>query len=120
VSVYSPPSFYTVHVYSPPSDRVFYETLIEQNKNSEMAQDWCLAYGILSNQRAKALLAIVQKRKDTRGSPAPKKAPAPVKKDAKAGGRGRKRVIDDDDSDDVVGDTGMAMDNEWEGEGITL
>lgn len=28
-------------------DRVFYETLLKQRHDSEMAQEWCVQYGIL-------------------------------------------------------------------------
>ena len=31
-------------------DRVFYETLLEQNPSSEMAQKWCVHHGVLGNQ----------------------------------------------------------------------
>ena len=33
-------------------DRVFYETLLAQKRDSKMAQDWCLAYGILDWKKA--------------------------------------------------------------------
>jgi hypothetical protein len=29
------------------ADRVFYESLYRQKPQSEMAQDWCIAYGVL-------------------------------------------------------------------------
>jgi len=55
-------------------DRVFYETLLEQIPESEMAQDWCLEYGVLTDKEAAKLYAKVQKRK---ANPTPvKKAPA--------------------------------------------
>ena len=31
-------------------DRVFYETLLEQNPASEMAQKWCVHHGVLGNE----------------------------------------------------------------------
>ena len=37
-------------------DRVFYETLIEQRPDSEMAQEWCVYYGVLDATRAAALV----------------------------------------------------------------
>jgi hypothetical protein len=43
--------------------RVFYETLLQQNPASEMAQDWCLAYGILESDAAMNLYKTVCKRK---------------------------------------------------------
>ena len=36
-------------------DRVFYETLYRQKPNSRMAQEWCLAHGVLSFEEAKVL-----------------------------------------------------------------
>ncbi|VEU35514.1 unnamed protein product [Pseudo-nitzschia multistriata] len=44
-------------------DRVFYESLLKQRQTSEMAQDWCLNYGILSYKKAAKLHAIVTERK---------------------------------------------------------
>lgn len=44
-------------------DRVFYESLLKQRPDSEMAQDWCLNYGILSHKKAEKLLIIVTERK---------------------------------------------------------
>jgi hypothetical protein len=105
-------------------DRVFYETLIEQNPNSEMAQEWCLAYGILSWERANKLNMLVCKRK---GKPVASVAsPVAIKgssngksSSAGANGGGNKRgrkVIDDDD---VAGDTGLAPSRSWEGMGAS-
>lgn len=45
------------------SDRVFYETLLQQRPDSEMAQEWCLAYGILEWSEAQKLHIKVCKRK---------------------------------------------------------
>lgn len=87
---------------------MFYETLIEQNPKSEMAQEWCLAYGILPFDQASKLNIIVCKRK---GKPVTSIA-SPVKvqvkgkaqaKPAAAGASRKRKVVDDDD---VVGDTG--------------
>lgn len=71
--------------YATPSpgngDRVFYESLLEQNPESPMAQEWCVAYGVLSEDRALKLLVIINKRKDGNGGKStisPKK-PTPVK-----------------------------------------
>lgn len=59
--------------------RVFYETLLKQIPTSEMAQDWCLAYGTLEHDEATKLYEIVCKRK---GKPIPtgKVQPSPLKK----------------------------------------
>ena len=61
-------------------DRVFYETLIEQRPDSEMAQEWCVYYGVLDASRAAALWALIQKRKGLKagGSISPAR-PTPVK-----------------------------------------
>mmetsp|Transcript_14242 Transcript_14242/g.29744 ORF Transcript_14242/g.29744 Transcript_14242/m.29744 type:complete len:101 (-) Transcript_14242:188-490(-) len=69
-------------------DRVFYESLLKQRQTSEMAQDWCLNYGILSHKKAEKLLVIVTERKRrqrmgiTGGSAAKSRStsPAPPKK----------------------------------------
>lgn len=74
-------------------DRVFYESLLKQRPESEMAQDWCLNYGILSHKKAEKLLIIVTERKRKQrtgitGASASKKGrssspPPPKKKKAK-------------------------------------
>lgn len=108
------------------SDRVFYETLIEQNPNSEMAQEWCLLYGILPFERANALNMVVCKRKGkpvlsiaspAKGSNKPQQGAksANVKPaSAAASNNKRRKVVDDLD---VVGDSGLGPSNDWEGVG---
>ena len=109
------------------TDRVFYETLIEQNPNSEMAQEWCLAYGILSWERANKLNIVVCKRKGksvasvaspAAGAAGKGKAQNNTKasKPVAAAGRGKKRVIDEDD---IIGDTGFGASSAWEGVGVS-
>jgi uncharacterized protein YycO len=44
-------------------DRVFYETLLKQNPDSEMAQEWCVNYGVLLRSEAERLYKIIMKRK---------------------------------------------------------
>ena len=44
-------------------DRVFYETLYDEKPLSEMAQEWCLQYGILDEKVAKKIFELVAKRK---------------------------------------------------------
>ena len=83
-----------------------------------MAQEWCLAYGILPFDKANALNMIVCKRK---GKPATSMA-SPVKSNTKstaaaskaAPSNRRRKVVDDDD---IVGDSGMGPGNDWEGVG---
>lgn len=61
-------------------DRVFYETLIEQRPDSEMAQEWCVYYGVLDATRAAALWALIQKRKTGKsGASISPARPTPVK-----------------------------------------
>lgn len=92
-------------------DRVFYETLIEQTPSSEMAQEWCLAYGILSLEKATKLNVLVCKRKGKPVSASPmvkveysssNKSISVVEK--KVTTVKRRKVVDDDD---IVGDTGQ-------------
>lgn len=97
---------------------MFYETLFEQNPKSEMAQEWCLAYGILPFEQANKLNMVVCKRK---GKPVASIASPPAKTAGKgkapvkaAPANKRKKVQDDDD---VVGDTGMGASSSWEGVG---
>ena len=57
-------------------DRVFYETLLLQRPDSEMAQEWCLFYGILEDKKAEQIYKLLLKRKGskmTAPSPPPKK-----------------------------------------------
>lgn len=87
-------------------DRVFYETLLEQMPDSEMAQDWCLEYGVLSDKEAAKLYAKVQKRKQNptpvkKAAPVkPTPAPAPAATSAKKKGKG-KTIIEGDEEMDV-------------------
>ncbi len=62
-------------------DRVFYESLLEQDPESHMAQEWCVFYGVLPDEQATKLLAIVLKRKGVvaTASQSPVKAAAPKK-----------------------------------------
>ena len=71
-------------------DRVFYETLLNQRPDSEMAQEWCVYYGVLDTTNAAALCLLIQTRRGLKGPlsvspsrPTPVKAsrsPATVKK----------------------------------------
>lgn len=89
-------------------DRVFYETLLEQRPDSEMAQDWCVAYGVLEEKAAGKLYHMILNRKggkrrsvDISNSPTKKKKPMDT---ASAKSYAPRRLKDDDD---VVGDTGL-------------
>ena len=104
--------FKTGQKYATPApgngDRVFYETLYQQNPQSEMAQEWCVSYGVLSEKEANHVYNAICKRKGKPGmisSPDPKRV-APVSK-------GRKVRVDDDVEDDTGFDAGSA----WEMQG---
>lgn len=103
-------------------DRVFYETLLKQNPNSEMAQDWCLAYGILEFDEAKKLNDYVMKRKGKNGANGAKKngnTSSPQKKPPASSNNGggaktkakRAKIIDDDG---VEVDSGIGLKGIWE------
>jgi hypothetical protein len=44
-------------------DRVFYETLLRQKPDSQMAQEWCVAHGVLPLEEAQKLYKAILKRK---------------------------------------------------------
>eukprot|EP01083_Nonionella_stella_P087127 242256_1 len=44
-------------------DRVFYETLLRQKPESWMAAEWCVSYGVLSEEEAGKLYKAILKRK---------------------------------------------------------
>ena len=78
--------------------RVFYETLLQQNPASEMAQDWCLAYGILDPEEALILYTKVCKRKGiqpskNQASPQKKKEKVETKVEIKKGKVGSKGKV---------------------------
>jgi hypothetical protein len=45
-------------------DRVFYDTLILQRPESEMAQEWCVSHGTLDFAEAERIYKIICKRKN--------------------------------------------------------
>ena len=52
-------------------DRVFYESLLDQKPESEMAQEWCLSYGVLPIEKAEKLYKSVCQRKGIKPSQSP-------------------------------------------------
>ena len=73
-------------------DRVFYETLLESNPESLMAQEWCVFYGVLDAERATKLLAVILKRKGLSSLPmSPVKAAASSSSSSSSGG-GRSKI----------------------------
>jgi hypothetical protein len=116
-------NFKTGQRYPTPSpgsgDRVFYETLLTQKASSEMAQDWCVAYGVLDEKQAAKLYDLILNRKGKKSvsnSPAAKKKPR-SEAAGKAAAPSKARKIRDDD--DFVGDTGMDASSAWEGRGTS-
>jgi hypothetical protein len=109
--------------YATPSpgsgDRVFYETLLEQNPASEMAQDWCLSYGILETKAALSLYKTVCKRKGKPMTPtkSASAAQSPIKKAKveikKGAGNKKVKIIDEL----ALTDTGFDGSSGWEGVG---
>ncbi|CAM9867177.1 unnamed protein product, partial [Ectocarpus fasciculatus] len=104
-------NFKTGQKYPTPSpgsgERVFYETLLEQKPTSEMAQDWCVAYGVLEEQRAAKLYTMILNRKGKKkevNSPAVTKNKRPSETASRGAASSRPRKIRDDE--DIVGDTG--------------
>ncbi|EED87161.1 predicted protein [Thalassiosira pseudonana CCMP1335] len=92
-------------------DRVFYETLLRQRPDSEMAQEWCVNYGVLSEEEAaKAYKAVVKRKgskKASSTSPTPSSKSAGTKKKKKV-----KKVLDDvayDAGMDAGGDQGIGV-----------
>ena len=81
-------------------DRVFYETLLVQRPDSEMAQEWCVNYGILPEKQAEQLYKVILKRKGktmtTANAPSPAKT-KPASSSSAAGGRAKKSKIIDED-----------------------
>ena len=98
---------------------MFYETLLAQRPDSEMAQDWCLAYGILDYDRAAVLLGEVERRKGKKSSTPIKKEQ--IKRDTVVEKPKlkvqKKSVIYFDE--DMIADTGMGEKGMWEGIGTT-
>ncbi|KAL7492487.1 hypothetical protein ACHAWT_001643 [Skeletonema menzelii] len=88
-------------------DRVFYETLYNQRPDSEMAQEWCVSYGVLSDEDAAKLHKKILKRKaaaksvgsGSSSSPAPKSE----KKKKSSSKKKAKKVMDDVEFDAGMG-----------------
>jgi hypothetical protein len=77
-------------------DRVFYETLLKQRPDSYMAQEWCVAYGVLPREQASQLYKQIMERKKgiKSSSPVP---PSPAVKPKKK----KIKVSNDDDDPDM-------------------
>lgn len=91
--------------------------MLQQRPSSEMAQDWCLAYGVLPAEQARTLYADFCNRKGIKAPSAPQVS-SPVKKSAVPVKAARKRrVLADDDVE--VDDGGEGASSVWEKAGST-
>jgi hypothetical protein len=88
-------------------DRVFYETLFQQRPDSEMAQQWCVDYGVLSEEEAAKIHKKIMKRKaaakGTSSSGGSSSSPAPKSEKKKSSSKKKAKKI----LDDVEFDAGM-------------
>ena len=66
--IYSQDSFKPGQKFPTPSpgsgDRVFYDTLLRQRPDSDMAQEWCVTHGTLEVEEALQLYKLICKRKN--------------------------------------------------------
>mmetsp|Transcript_11688 Transcript_11688/g.17903 ORF Transcript_11688/g.17903 Transcript_11688/m.17903 type:complete len:119 (-) Transcript_11688:132-488(-) len=84
-------------------DRVFYETLYNQRPDSEMAQEWCVAYGVLSDEDAAKIHKKILKRKAAAKSVG-SSSPAPKSEKKKSSSKKKvKKVMDDVEFDAGMG-----------------
>lgn len=83
-------------------DRVFYETLYRQRPDSEMAQEWCVNYGVLPEEEAAKLYKKIMKRKAAVKSAGGSSSPA-RKKSASSSKKKGKKVLDDVEFDAGMG-----------------
>jgi hypothetical protein len=84
---------------------VFYDTLYEQNPDSHMAQEWCVAYGTLPVLEADRLHRIICKRKNivVKSSPVKKsQSSSKSKNGSSSNGSAKKKAK----TSAVVSDTG--------------
>mmetsp|Transcript_28877 Transcript_28877/g.60093 ORF Transcript_28877/g.60093 Transcript_28877/m.60093 type:complete len:125 (-) Transcript_28877:519-893(-) len=99
-------------------DRVFYETLLSQIPSSEMAQEWCIAYGVMDEKDAlKAYKAMVKRKGLSRTKSSSSASPPRVSSSSSSGSKkkkkNKKRVVDDtvefDAGMDAGGDEGIGI-----------
>jgi hypothetical protein len=81
-------------------DRVFYETLLRQKPDSQMAQEWCVAHGVLPLDEAQKLYKIILKRKGKVLSTSSAKSDSSSKKNVSKKVKKEKKVIKEE-ADDV-------------------
>ncbi len=83
-------------------DRVFYETLYNQRPDSEMAQEWCVSYGVLSDEDAAKIHKKILKRKAAAKSVG-SSSPAPKSEKNSSSKKKVKKVMDDVEFDAGMG-----------------
>jgi hypothetical protein len=82
-------------------DRVFYDTLLQQRPDSEMAQEWCVSHGTLDLEEAIKVYRIICKRKNREFDFQPS---VTVKKTTQRNSTGKSRIVDE--TNDTI-DTGL-------------
>lgn len=90
-------------------DRVFYDTLLQQRPDSEMAQEWCVSHGTLELEEAIKLYRIICKRKNKEFDYQPTAPTAPsVKKQSTSqrNSSGKSKIIDETNE---IMDTGHTL-----------
>eukprot|EP00752_Nemacystus_decipiens_P009590 g8568.t1 len=100
------------------ASREFYETLLKQKPDSHMAQEWCLAHGVLGAAEAEALYKRVCKRKGIQPAahaPALSSSPAKKRKSASTGKARPKSSL----PKEADADTGFEQSGVFEGVGTT-
>ena len=85
-------------------DRVFYETLYNQRPDSEMAQEWVVAYGVLPEEDAAKLYKKIMKRKAAAKSVGSTTSPTKSeKKKSSSSNKKGKKIMDDVEFDAGMG-----------------
>lgn len=92
--------------------RVFYETLLNQRPESEMAQEWCVLYGVMEEEDAAKAYKKMLKRKANKGGGSGSTAATPSSSTGEKKKKKKKRILDE-----VEYDAGMSAGGD-EGIGI--
>ena len=93
------------------ADRVFYESLLQQRPDSEMAQEWCVQYGVLPEERAAQLWKLICKRK-AGGSPK-KSSSSSSSSSSNSKPQKRPKMPNTIDGTSIVADTGEGSASFW-------
>mmetsp|Transcript_2969 Transcript_2969/g.2830 ORF Transcript_2969/g.2830 Transcript_2969/m.2830 type:complete len:145 (+) Transcript_2969:68-502(+) len=87
-------------------DRVFYETLLLQKPESWMAAEWCVSYGVLTEEEAGKLYKAILKRKGKDGSGTGVRSSSVTKSKKKVVRKGKSKRAIKEEADDVGMDIG--------------